>query len=196
MKNRRLWVLLGGIVVLSAAFLLLNFRAAVSSTQSEKNIITTGIGEPLPDAMQRRDRISLVLVGESPLVGALQKALAAEMQDAGMGDIELAQGLEDAYPNPVLVVKVGKPGLFWTPFFASGRFSIQAGYASSGDTTFMGKTPITVDNTNGPTLNMYAEYKVSDSSWGLISRPGYHQVLAEYLAHHIVAALKELYKAS
>jgi hypothetical protein len=196
MKNRRLWVLLGGIVVLSAAFLLLNFRAAMSNTRSEKNIITTGMGDRLPDAIQRRDKISIVLVGESPLAGALQKALAAELQDAGMGDIELAQGFEASYPNPVLVVKVGKPGLFWSPFFASGRFSIQAGYASNGETTFMGKTPITVDNKNGPTLNMVAEYKVSDSSFGLISRPGYHQILADYLARQIAAALKDLYKVS
>jgi hypothetical protein len=194
MKNRRLWILLGGIAVLSAAFLLLNFRMAVSSTQSEKNITTTSIGDRLPDAMQRREKISIVLAGEGPLAGALQNALTAEMHKAGMGEIELVQDPEPVYQNPVLVVKVGRPGLIWTPFFATSRFSIQAGYASNGDAAFMGETTTTVDNKDGPALNMSAEFKVSDRSWGLISRLGYHQILADYLAQHLVAALKDLYK--
>ncbi len=196
MKNRRLWVLLGGIVVLSAAFLLLNFHLAASATQAEKSLTTTSMGDRLPDAMQRQDKISIALSGEGPLIGALRTALAAEMHEAGMGDFELVQGLETAYPNPVLAVNVGKPGLIWTPFFATSQFSLQAGYASNGDTTFMGKMPVTVDNIDGPTLHMFAEYKVSDRSWGLISRLGYHQILADYLARQIVAAVKDLYRAS
>lgn len=32
--------------------------------------------------------------------------------------------------------------------------------------------PVTIDNKNGSILNMYAEYKVNDRSWGLISRLG------------------------
>ena len=194
MKNRRSWILLGGIAVLSAAFLFLNFRAAVSNTQAEKNITTLSGGARLPDAMQRQDKISIALVGESPLASALQKALAAEMHQAGMGEIELVPGLEPAYQNPVLVVKVDKPGLIWTPFFATSRFSIHAGFASNGDTTFMGETPITYDSRNSPTLNMSADFKVSDRSWGQISRLGYHQFLADYLAQDIVSALKNLYK--
>ena len=194
MKNRRVWILLGGIVVLSAAFLFLNFRVAVSNTQAEKNITTLSGGDRLPDAMQRQDKISIALVGEGPLASALQKALAAEMHKAGMGEFVLVQDFEPAYQNSVLVVKVDKPGLIWTPFFATSRFSIQAGFASNGDTTFMGETPITYDSRNGPTLNMSADFKVSDRSWGLISRLGYHQFLADYLAQDIVSALKNLYK--
>ncbi|MGE5223622.1 MAG: hypothetical protein ACM3PY_14385 [Omnitrophica WOR_2 bacterium] len=196
LKNRRLWILLGAIVVLSAAFLFLNFHAAVSNTQSTNNSITTGIGEGMPYAMQRRDKISIALVEEGPLASALQKALAEKMNYAGMGDIEAVQGLKPVYPNPVLVVKVSEPGLLWTPLFATGRFAIQAGYSSGGDTTFMGETPGTIDNKNGPALMMHTEYKVSDRSWGLISRPGYHQILADYLAQQIVASLKDLYKIS
>jgi hypothetical protein len=191
-----LWVLLGGIAFLGAAFWCLNFRIAASNTQSEKNITTTSMGYGLPDAMQRREKINLVLVGEGPLIPALQKALAAEMKNAGIGDIELVQGIEPGYRSPVLVIKVGSSSLLWTPFFATNRFTIQAGYSSTGDTTFMGKTPITLDNRNGPVLNMYGAYKVSDRSWGLISRPGYHQTLANYLAKQIVAALKDLYRVS
>lgn len=191
-----LWVLLGCIALLGAAFWWLNFRIAASNTQSEKNIYTTGIGiaDELPDAMQRREKINLVLVGERPLIDALQKALAAEMKDAGLGDLELVQGIETRYQSPVLVVKIGSPDLLWIPFFATSQFTIQAGYSSSGDTTFMAKTPVIMDIRNGPALNMYGEYKVSDRSWGLISRPGYYQALAEYLAGQIVSTLKDLYR--
>jgi hypothetical protein len=196
MKNRRLWIFVGVIAVLGAAFLFLDFRVAVSNTQSEKNVTTTGIGDGLPYAMQRRDKIVIAVVGEGSLVSALQKALAVEIQNSGLVEIEFAHELEPAYQNPVLIVQLGKPGLFWTPFFGNSQFSIQGGYASNGDATFMGDTPVTVDNKNGPALNMYGEFKVSDRSWGLISRPGYHHLLADYLARQIVAALKELYKVS
>ena len=141
--------------------------------------------------MQRRDKISIALVGEGPLVSMLQKALAAELRNAGIGDIELVKGLEPVYQNPVLIVQVGEPGLIWTPIFATGQFTVQVGYASSGDTTFMGKNPIPMDNKNGPALNLYGEFIVRDRSWGLISRLGYHQILADYLAQQIAAVLKD-----
>jgi hypothetical protein len=196
MRNWQKSFLLGGVALLCAAFLCLNFRIAASNTQSGKNITTTGMGDGLPDAMQSREKINLVLVGEGPLIAALPKALAVEMNNAGIGDIKLVQGTESRYQGPVLAVKVGRPGLLWTPFFAISRFTIQAGYSSIGEATFMGETPVIIDNRNGPALYMYGEYKVSDRSWGLISRPGYHQALADYLARQIVATLKDLYRAS
>lgn len=196
MKNGRLWLLLGGIAFAAAAFLCLNFRVAASNTNSEKNITTTSIGDGLPNAMQSREKINLVLVGEGPSIAALQKALVLEMKDAGIGDIELVQRIEPKYQTPVLVIKVGKPGLFWTPCFATSRFTVQAGYSSTGDTTFMTETPATISNQDGAALEMYGEYKVSDRSWGLISRPGYYQSLADYLARQIVATLKDLYRTS
>jgi hypothetical protein len=191
--KKRLWVLLGSLVVLCAAFWCLNFRMAANNTKSEKNITTTSIGNGLPNAMQRRENINLILVGEGPLVAALQRALAMEMKDAGIADLELVQGNAPRYQSPVLVVEVGRPGLPWTPFFATSQFTIQAGYSSVGDTTFMGKTPVIMDNQDGPALNMWGEYKVSDRSWGVISRPGYYQILADYLAREIVSTLKDLY---
>ena len=177
--KKRLWVLLGSIALLGVAFWCLNFRLAASNTQIEKNINTTSIGSGLPNAMQHREKINLVLVGEGPLIAALQKALAVEMKSTGITDLQPVQGIEPKYQSPVLIVKVGKPGLLWTPFFATSHFTIQAGYSSAGDTTFMGKTPVIMDNLDGSALNMWGEYKVSDHSLGLISRPGYYRALAE-----------------
>jgi hypothetical protein len=116
------------------------------------------------------------------------------MNKAGMEDIELMQGIEPDFQTPALVVKVGNPDLLWTPFFATSQFTIQAGYSSTGDTAFMGETQVIVDNKEGPALNMYGEYELSDRSWGLISRPSYYQTLAEYLAREIVSTLKDLYR--
>lgn len=149
----------------------------------------------MPVPMQRRDKISIVLVGKGPLVRALQKALTEQMDKAGMGEIELVQELEPVYQNPVLVVKVGKPNPIWTPFFAMSQFSIHAGYASDGDSTFMeGVEETHTSIAKKDVANMYAEYKVNDRSWGLISRPGYYQFLADYFAQEIVTVMKDLYK--
>lgn len=195
MKNKLLWILLGGIFLIGAVFLLVNFRVAASNTQSTKLIFTTDVVDNMPISMQRKDKISIVLVGEGPLVGTMQKALTNKMSEAGMGEFELVQALESKYKNPVLVVKVGGLGPIWTPFFAVSQVSVHAGYASNGDTTFMEaaeKTHTSVAQKDA--ANMYAEYEVSDRTLGLISRPSYHQFLADYLAKEIVAALKDLYK--
>ena len=143
--------------------------------------------------MQRREKINIVLIGKGPMIGALPNALAVEMNKAGMEDIELVQGIEPDYQSPVLVVNVGNPDMLWTPFFETSQFTIQVGYSSSGEPLSWERRLVTIDNKNGPVLNMYGEYEVSDRSWGLISRLGYHQALAEYLAREIVSTLKDLY---
>lgn len=193
MKNKRL--LLGGILLLSAAFLLLNFRLALSSTQAGKLVAATELGnDNRPVSMQRNDKISLALVGEGPLVRALQKALTEKMEEAGLPEIELVQKLEPAYPNPVLIVKVGRPGPIWTPFFAMSGVPIHAGYTSDGDSTFMEAIEKTHTSVGKPDVAfLYAEYEINDLSLGLISRLGYHQYLADYFSKEIVTALKDLY---
>ncbi len=196
MKKWQLWIVLGSIAVLLVAFWCLNFRIAASDTKSEKNVISTRMGDKLPDAMQLRERIDLVLVGEGPLIPALQKSLEVEVNNAGIGDIELVEGLNRIYQGPVLVLEVAQPDLFWTPFFATSQFTIKSGYSSNGDTNFMRQTPVTVNIRGELALLMYGEYKVSDRSWGMISRLGYHQALADYLALQIVNTLKDLYRAS
>ena len=194
MKNKRLWIWLGGIALLGAAFLLLNFRLTVSNTRSEKLVVTTDLGENLPASMQSNHKMNLVLIGQGPMVSALQKTLFEKIAGTGIAQIELAQGLEPVYQNPVLVVKVGRPGPVWTPFLGMSRLPIHAGYASDGDTTFMEVIEKTHTSTSKKDVAfLYAEYEVKDLSLGLISRPGYHQYLADYLAQEIVTALKNLY---
>jgi hypothetical protein len=196
MKHKRLWILLGASLLVSAAFLLLNFRVAVGNIQSLQRIMVTEMDGNYPERLQSDDKISMVLVGEGPLVRALQKALIGQMDKVGMGQIELEQELKPEYPNPVLVVKLAPPGPIWTPFFARSHFSIQAGYATNGDTTFMDgldKTQPYIRSSDPSVVNLYSEYEVSDRSLGLISRPGYHRFLADYLAQEIVQALKNLY---
>ena len=111
-QHRRLWIFLASIVSFLVAFWWLDFRLAASNTQSEKKITTTsiGMGENLPDVMQRREKINLALIGEGPLTAALQKALTLEIKKAGLGDIERVEVIVPTYQGPVLVVKVGRPG--------------------------------------------------------------------------------------
>ncbi|HKG53982.1 MAG TPA: hypothetical protein VKB04_06950 [Anaerolineales bacterium] len=196
MKNKRVWILLGGLVLISLAFLLLSFRLAVSNTQIMQRIMTTELEGNYPTRLQRDDKISLVLLGEGPLIGALQKALTEQIDTAGMGQIEVEQELESKYPNPVLVVNVDRPNTIWMPFFAMSQFSIHAGYATNGETAFMKDLDTTkpyIRNPDPSVVNLYTEYEVNDRSSGLISRPAYHRYLADYLAQEIVQALKNLY---
>src|SRR5512139_1906367 len=106
MKNKGMLFLIGAIVLV-AAFWLLDFRLAFSSTVTEKLVMTTDMGvNNMPVAMQRRERLSLVMSGEGPLVEALREALTKELEQAGLGDLVLEREPAADYPNPVLIVKV------------------------------------------------------------------------------------------
>jgi hypothetical protein len=194
MKKYRLWVFAGILGILIAAFLLINFHAAVSNTRSQNNIVTSSMGEQLPDAMQRRDPITIVVEGDGPFVNALQKSISAQMRNAGMGNVRLASGQTAAGSTPVLLVKVARPKLIWTPLFGTSQFTVKVGYASNGDLSFLEKTPVTYNNQNGPVLNMSAEYQVEDQTWGIISYPGYYQVLSDWLARTIIDVTVNLYQ--
>jgi hypothetical protein len=166
-KNKRFWILLGGIALISAAFLLLNFRLAMSSTQAEKLLLTTDMGDNLPVSMRRNKKITIVMVGEGPLVKALQKVLGEKMREAGFGEIELVYELELFYRNPVLVIKVGKPNPAWTPLFAMSKVPVYAGYASDGDTTLIETIEQTHTSVSKKNVAFrYAEYDVKDRSVG------------------------------
>ncbi len=195
MKQKGLAIVIGGIILISAAFLGLNFRAAFSNTQVNKLVSTTNMGDNMPESMKQYNKISLAMIGEGPLANALIKSLKEKIGDAGIGEIELGQEGLAMYQNPVLIVRVGEPNPIWTPFFATGQLSVHAGYASNGDTTFFEPVETTHTTIGKPNVvNMYAEYDVNDRTFGLVSRPGYHQYLADTIAQEIATVVKEMYK--
>ncbi|MBE0696951.1 MAG: hypothetical protein IH586_08505, partial [Anaerolineaceae bacterium] len=125
---------------------------------------------------------------------ALKKTILVEMGKAGLGNCVLAESAQSQTDQPVVLVSVGKPRMIWTPFFAQSQFAIRAGYASNGDTTFMNESPTIINNNGGSIVDMTAEFQVNDQSWGIISRPGYDQILADWLAKGISEAVKNLYE--
>jgi len=114
MKNKRSWILLGGIVLINTAFLLLNFRLAVSNTQTTKLLFTTDLGDNIPVSMQGNDKINVVLAGESPLVSALQNALTEKMNKAGIADY-LAREIV-AVLNTYMLSNAFDDSLLWISF--------------------------------------------------------------------------------
>ncbi len=194
MKKYRLWVFAGILSILILAFLLINFHAAGSNTRSQNNIVTSSMGDQLPVAMQRRDQITIVVEGDGLFVDTLQKSISEQMRKARLGNVRIGVGQTAAGSTPVLMVKVAKPKLIWTPFFGTSQFTVKVGYASNGDLSFLEKSPVTYSNQNGSVLNMSAEYQVEDQTWGIISYPGYYQILSDWLARTIVNATVNLYQ--
>ncbi len=194
MNNRKIWFILAGLAALVAAFLLLNFHAAYSNTQAETNVVTVSSGDTLPDAMQQREKITLYITGESPLIEALEQSITVEIGKAGLGEVEVVRELATDYPNPVLVIDGGRPGVLWTPVYGSGSFPVSAWFVSNGDTTVIDAESVGFDNSDGPGVVMEADYKVSDRSYGIMSRPGYYQALADWLANSIIETVRKLYE--
>jgi hypothetical protein len=70
-EKQAFMVLLGGIVMIGAAFLLLNFRVPASNTQTEKLIFTTDMGDniqfPCSDGIKSANSSNFFTIGASTL---------------------------------------------------------------------------------------------------------------------------------
>lgn len=194
MNNRKNLMILAGVAVLSAAFLLLNFRLAYSGTGAETMATTMSSGDQMPDDMQQRQKITLYVQGEGPLAGALRDTLEVKLREAGLGEVEVVQAIDADYPNPVLVVDTGKPSVFWTPIFGTSSVFVEAWYASNGDTTMIDAESVGFDSADGPGMITNTNYQITDNSFGILSRPGYYQVLADWLANSIIEGLRKIYQ--
>lgn len=193
MKIWKALIVLGVLAIFSAVFLFTGFHVASSNTQSDNGITTASSGEGLPVAMEHREPITLVVKGEGGLADALRDTLTAELSHAGLGDIKVSPTVDPALTTPVLVVDVGNPKIIWTPFYATSRLTVRAGYSSFGDASFLESGTTFTSNVNGPAMTMTAEYNVNDTSMGLISRPAYDYILANWLTRQLVTVLTKAY---
>lgn len=90
--------------------------------------------------------------------------------------------------TPVLLVELSGD-TSWTPLVGRASLTATVTYAADGDVQFSVDEPVMLSHS--PALKAAGDVTLSDTSWGLLSRPAYTNYLAAALAEAIAAALEE-----
>lgn len=190
---RWLWAIIIGVVLFLLASLTVDFRFARSETTSEHQQSTYASGETLPENMTGQETLAYSVEGDDAIARALVLALEERLEGLpSVGDAGWQDGLPGG-DSLVLVVEVESSSIRWTPFYSRATVQAEMAFASDGDLSFRGTTPVVFDSREGPVVKADGEYSVRDRSWGWLSLPGYHRHLAEQLAEEIARGLSDVF---
>lgn len=192
--SRLTWLLLIVILILLALALnFLDFHMAQSNTRVEHTLGTARAGETLPQNMAPGSTLYFAVRGHDQLSAALRPALKRELQ--ALSEVGVAtdiSGMAEEERAPFLLVELA-PERLWTPVFAEATLTAQVYFAFDGDAPWAIGQPIVLQES--PAVKASGEFTLTDSSWGLISKPSYNTILARALARDIAAALQtDVYK--
>lgn len=189
-QRQRTWaVLIAALILIILAFNFLNFRAARSATEVNHTLSTYRTGQTLPDSMAPGFTVNYAVRGEQATVEALTEALQDELEAQPNIGAATPLALDRAQNRsaPLLLVDLTSDRL-WTPFYARATLTAQLYYAYDGDAPWPLDEPVVFDIS--PAVKADGEFTVTDRTIGLISKPAYHQHLAQSLATDIAAALQ------
>ena len=193
MKQKR-WIVLIVVVLVfalsGAALILANFSAMKSQLARDSSMASsTGSGGPL--AQISPDKTGLFISGDDKHVNALQRELTHLLGgQIQFGEIVLVDGMSDKAEYPLLFVTLDKLDITWSPVYAHAELEVTVSYASNGDVSFRHTTPVEFKHTSDqPSMMISGQYSLADTSWGLISNPGYVNYLAKEIAKAISADL-------
>jgi hypothetical protein len=176
------------LVLLAAAFLLLNFRAASSHTSAADNFSSARGGAPAPSQkihvyvwVEEKDRLST----------QLRDSVMERLRQSGRMDVEPLPTPKPG-PNdyPLLRVWISTPGYSWTPFYAQTDMEVRYGFSTfSSDIPLDKDVLVSIDNRVPYPLHVKGSVKLTDKSFGLISLPGYWDWLSSQAAEKLSADL-------
>ncbi len=194
MKQKTLNVLLVIVlvIVLSGSALILGNFSAMKSTIAQNSSGASSNGGDGAALNRSPDKTGLFVGGESKLASALQQALTQKLSgQVFTGQIVPVDGASDTADHPLLFVSIDQQNITWTPVYARADLEVSIFYATDGDVSFRHSQPPEFKMTsNQPALKMNGKYSFTDSSWGLISNPGYVTYLAGEVAKAILTNIQ------
>jgi hypothetical protein len=184
-------------VLITAAFLLLDFnlQQARMSVDSSRETYTFSIDENTTLPLEQ----DIDLYVDAPL--NLQEELEAKLSEElpavpYVRDVNLLEGTPDPSENSILIVEILEPAVeFWSPFYTRTLLTVDVAYASDGEVAWIDEPVVRLNNQGvpEPVVRVHTEHNFDGSAYGLISRSGHNQYLAEEIAgtisHSLAATL-------
>lgn len=195
MQNRtKTIIILLGLLALGGIFNFADF-SIISRNQaaSEYRLTTYGLGDDIPEPAEQSR--TLAVAGEGALVEKLRRALVAELTANSLlanGEWVIETNADNNNLN--LLVTIESSRTFWTPVYGQATLATSLVYASDGDISWYGISPIVMETDDGsPVLWADGDFELNDRCGGLLSKPAYQRLLAERMAAEIVSALASAY---
>jgi hypothetical protein len=138
----------------------------------------------------------LVVEGEDTLARALRAEITRRAKsEKTLGQVNFTFVTDEAAQSPLLVVRLKQHSGFWTPVYARTTLQVEAAYASNGDVSFRENEPTQFHSAGDQPVRQYeGHYQLTDSSWGIMSLPGYRDYLAHQVAADLLTSLQEQLK--
>jgi hypothetical protein len=195
MKSKRrviFWIAIILVIALSAPALILANFSAMSSQIVHDSTLATSTGSAQPGVPIHSAKTGLVVKGDSRLAWALQNQIITHLQNyPAFGQLQLLDRMDEQANDPILLLEIAPQDIFWTPIYARANLRVNVSYASDGDISFRLSQPVEFKHTSDQTVvKKSGSYTFTDTSWGLISNPGYLDYLAREIARPIAADLK------
>lgn len=174
--------------VVSAAFWWIDFQVMAATTRANVEYATMRSDPPTGASARRATRgpLSVLVAGDDDFAAGVRKRLDDQLNlasESGAANVGASSG-------GVLRVAIADDGTTWTPIYSGGQMSVSMAYASDGDLSWAGKTPVVMPG-GQPVVRLEGTVNVDSSSSGLISRRAYRRHLGEQAGAELAKAIAQ-----
>jgi len=134
---------------------------------------------------------AVAVEGDGAFAEALREALRAELWDGNpqIGNVEMVDGAPEAAGKTYLRIEIVSEQIVWTPVYSRAEVETRVTFSSDGDVSWRDQRPVMMTSEDGPIVKADGQAAVDDTSWGLVSLPGYRNLVARALAAEVNQAL-------
>jgi hypothetical protein len=194
-NQKIVWMVIAGVVVAAALFLLADFRLIRSKTNSEYTSSSIAFNNPEGNAqLPQHQSLDIYILGQDRISRQLARVLPRILEiNPYVGEINILDGPPVDALDSVLVIEPIENDLFWTPVYGSSDMDVQYYYASDGKVGWMGDE-VLESEPGEYTKRISGTLSESDRSFGVLSLPGYSRFLAESMGLNINTSLENVLK--
>jgi len=179
------------LIGLVAITLLFNFQIARSATRVEHQISTSSFGFDSGESLSDNAPLTLVVEGPDQLSKAIAIRLEHQFLEGPITRVTRANIVQSDIRQFQVVVSVADPAVIWSPFYAQTQLAVNFKFSSNGDFSWRDKDSIVFSSDQGQMVAVSGDLQLSDTTYGLISRPAYLNHLADEIASQIDEAIRK-----
>ncbi len=196
MTRRLRWPLVVGILaVITLIMLTASFHIARSETQTSSSLTRSSSYHSGAEKMVDTRRVFLHVENRVGVASALASEIRRRLSDSSSFEVVLLNNDPEPDDYPLLLVGVRDKHVLWTPFYGRADFRVAIAYASyASDIALDDNASIRFDGSTDEgelPLRIRGNIEVTDTTLGLITRPGYRRMLATPAAQAIAEYLQE-----
>lgn len=184
--------------VLAAALWSLDFCVAWSENRTDSQISTfaSGTSDNQREGVQPRYQLALYVEGDDALADALRRQLVKSLGDGpAFSEVVTLAAMRDKIAQPTLVVEVDEGSdtwmPTWTPVYSRAHLVVNVAFASDGDMSWHGRSPVVMPGDGQRTVWMEGSIEIKDTTEGLVSHTAYRKHLGQRVAVAVSKALEQ-----